>query len=258
MSWSVCQHNQIKTIDRALLAGAELANLSRTYGLELSALRRHQERLQRKMAQAGQRFQVNLHQGLFIKLSQVMEMVFSVVRGARTGGDYKFFLQASREFTRVSNLMHKMAAKLQLDPEFIYCLLASPQWDLQEEALLPSPIQALADNRQSLKTGLFAPCPDAPSEPEPEQVPASPLSPPVSLVQPAATGTPAPPKRHRSATKATKTAGLEKIKEENQKVGLEEKNLPPQRASLLQRIFHKWEKSGKKVGNPGWDYIIIK
>ena len=65
----------------------------------------------------------------------------SVVRGAKAGGDFKLFLQASREFTRIIGLMHKMDVKL--DPEMIYCLMASPQWDLQDN-LLPHAFQALS------------------------------------------------------------------------------------------------------------------
>ena len=99
MPCPVCQHNQIKIIDRALLVGADPTALSRRYGFNPPDLRHHQEHLRRKMARADQRFQANLHQGLFCKLSQVMEMVLYVVREAKKGGDYKFFLQASREFT---------------------------------------------------------------------------------------------------------------------------------------------------------------
>jgi hypothetical protein len=63
--------------------------------------------------------------------------------------------------------MHKMDVKL--DPEMIYCLMATPQWDLQESNLLPYAYQAMSQIRQSLKVNLFAPCPD----PELESIPAS-------------------------------------------------------------------------------------
>ena len=48
----VCNHNQIKDIDRALLTGATLTSLSQKYGFTTSALHRHQEHLMQKMAQA--------------------------------------------------------------------------------------------------------------------------------------------------------------------------------------------------------------
>jgi hypothetical protein len=162
----VCKHNQIKEIDCALLTGATLASLSQTYGFSPSALRRHQEHLMQKMARAQKRFHDGLHQGLFCKLNIVLELVLHVVRGANAGGDFKLFLQASREFTRLISLMHKMA--VQLEPEMIYCLMASPQWDLQD-SLLPNSFQALSGTRQTLKVNLYAPCPD----PEPETIPAT-------------------------------------------------------------------------------------
>jgi hypothetical protein len=153
----VCQYNQVKDIDRALLAGVSPATLSQRCSFSKSDLQRHQEHLQQKMALASKRFHETLHQGLFLKLNTVMEMVLFVVRGAKIGGDFKLMLQASREFTRIIGLMHKLAVPL--DPELLYCLMASPQWDLQDN-LLPAAFQALADTRQSLKVNLFAPCPD--------------------------------------------------------------------------------------------------
>jgi hypothetical protein len=55
-----------------------------------------------------------------------------------------------------------------LEPEMIYCLMASPQWDLQD-SLLPNSFQAMSQTRQTLAVNLFAPCPD----PEPETIPAT-------------------------------------------------------------------------------------
>jgi len=175
MPCRICQYNQVKDIDRALLAGVSPTSLSQKYSFSKSELQRHQEHLQQKMALAQRRFHDNLHQGLFCKLHTVMEMVLYVVRGAKNGEDFKLFLQASREFTRIISLMHKMAAQLNLDPEFIYHLMASPQWDLQEDSLLPHAIQAMSDTRHTLKVNLFAPCPEPEPEPAPEPALSSPL-----------------------------------------------------------------------------------
>ena len=153
----VCKHNQVKDIDRALLTGASLTSLSKKYGFSTSDLDRHHQHLVHKMAQAQKRFHDGLHQGLFCKLNIVMEMVLGVVRGAKAGEDFKLFLQASRELTRLISLMIKM--DVHLEPEMIYCLMASPQWDLQD-SLLPNSFQALSQTRQTLAVNLFAPCPD--------------------------------------------------------------------------------------------------
>ena len=106
------------------------------------------------MARAKKRFHDGLHQGLFCKLNIVLEMVLGVVRGAKAGEDFKLFLQASREVTSLISLMIKM--DVQLEPEMIYCLMASPQWDLQD-SLLPNSFQTLSQTRQTLKVNLFAP-----------------------------------------------------------------------------------------------------
>ena len=166
----ICGYNQVKDVDRALLTGATLTSLSQKYGFTTSALHRHQEHLMQKMAQAQREFHDSLRQGLFCKLNLVMEMVLGVVRGARAGEDFKLFLQASREFTRIISLMIKM--DVHLGPEMIYCLMSSPQWDLQDN-LLPNAFQTLAATRQTLKVNLFAACP----EPEPDPVPVQPPTP---------------------------------------------------------------------------------
>ena len=177
MPCKICNYNQVKDLDRLLLAGVTPAALSKKYRFSVAELQRHQEHLQQKLTLARQRFQVNLHQGLFCKLNTVMEMVLGVVRGARNGQDPKLLLQAGREFTNIINLMHKMAAQLEFDPEFLYCLMASEQWDLQEDALLPYGFQALSRTRHTLKVNLFEPCP----EPEP-QVPEPALNSKVTVL----------------------------------------------------------------------------
>ena len=181
----ICKYNQVKIIDRALLTGVSLTSLNKRSGFSLPDLQYHQKHLRQKMAQAQTRFHDSLRQGLFCKLNLVMEMVLGVVRGARAGEDFKLFLQASREFTRIIGLMHKMAVPL--DQELLYCLMSSPQWDLQDN-LLPDAFQALSATRQSLKVNLFAPCP----EPEPEIIPALAQS-SLFLETPHQTNTPADP-----------------------------------------------------------------
>jgi hypothetical protein len=169
MTCQVCRHNQVKDIDRALLSGVSLKSLGQTYGFSPTVLHLHHQHLAQKMAQAQQRFHDGLRQGLYCKLTLVMEMVLGVVRGSRAGEDFKLFLQASREFTRIVNLMLKMDVRL--EPEFIYCLMASPQWDLQEQSLLPHSFEALAKTRQTLKVNLYAPCPEPEIDPIPEPMP---------------------------------------------------------------------------------------
>ena len=120
MPCTVCKYNQVKTIDRALLTGVSLTSLKLNGPASACPdLQVHQKHLMQKMAQAQTRFHDSLRQGLFCKLNLVMEMVLGVVRGARAGEDFKLFLQASREFTRIISLMHKMAVPLGLRNCFI-------------------------------------------------------------------------------------------------------------------------------------------
>ena len=168
----VCKHNQVKDIDRALLSGVSLSHSPKPMVSAPRPCWRHQEQLRQKMARADKRFHDGLRQGLFCKLNIVLEMVLGVVRGARAGEDFKLFLQASREVSRIVSLMLKM--DVHLEPEMIYCLMASPQWDLQD-SLLPNSFQALAQTRQTLKVNLYAPCPEPAPETTPATAPGSPL-----------------------------------------------------------------------------------
>ena len=163
----ICKYNMVKTIDRLLLAGSTPAELSRTYAFTVAELECHHQHLLHKMARAQKRFQGLLNLGLYCNLNKVMEMVLWVVRQAKAGEDFKFFLQASREFSRIICLLDKMAARLQVDPEFLYCLLANPEWDLQEDSLLPYALQAMSKTRQTLKQDLFGPCPEPAPAPSP-------------------------------------------------------------------------------------------
>ena len=165
---NICKYNQRQEVDRALLSGASLATLSRRYGFPVPELERHQVHLQQKMALMAKRYHAYLHQGLLCKLNNVMEMTLSVIRKTRNDPDPKLFLQAGREYTRMLALMHKITNRLSPDPEFVYCLMASRQWDQQEDALLPYAFQALNQTRQSMQLHLFEPCP----EPQPEPLPA--------------------------------------------------------------------------------------
>lgn len=168
MPCNVCKYNQVKDLDRGLLTGVSHQSLSKTYGFSTEAIQLHHKHLKQKMAQTEKRFHDYVHQGLFLKLNLVMEMVLHVVRGAKAGEDFKLFLQASREFTRIISLMHKM--QVRLDPELIYCLMATPQWDLQDN-LLPAAFEALDKTRQSLKLNLYAHCPEPEPEPDLEKAP---------------------------------------------------------------------------------------
>jgi hypothetical protein len=172
----ICNYNMVKTIDRLLLAGSTPAELSRTYAFTVAELERHQQHLLHKMARVQKRFHAHLNLGLYCKLNNVMEMVLWVIRQSKGSEHVKSFLQAGREFTRIMTLMDKMAARLQVDPEFIYCLLANPQWELQEDSHLPYAYQALSAARQTLKQDLFSPCPEAAPALSPafESPPASP------------------------------------------------------------------------------------
>jgi hypothetical protein len=160
----ICQYNQVQDIDRLLLAGTALTHLTKIYPFSPSELQRHRQHLQEKIAVASKRFHAMLHQDLFLKLQNVMEMVLNLIRRTNNGDDPKLFLQATREFGRILRLSDKMAGRLQLDPEFIYSLTASYQWEVQEPSLLPSAFQAVAETRRTLKSNLFSPCP----EPDPE------------------------------------------------------------------------------------------
>ena len=52
----ICKYNQVQDIDRLLLAGAPLTQLSQTYPFSRSELQRHQQHLNDKITLASKRF----------------------------------------------------------------------------------------------------------------------------------------------------------------------------------------------------------
>jgi hypothetical protein len=234
------------------------------------------------MALAARRFHANLHQMLFCKLNIVTEMTLTFIRKTRHNEDPKLSLQAGRKFTRIVNLMHKMTDRLSFDPEFIYCLMASPQWEQQDDALLP---YALSETRQTLKQNLFARSPETEPDPAPTPLPTSTPesknSPSQTLIdlrspdpRPKVSALPPRPQFNAPKTADPKMASLrrpptngcpknqreitEKLaknispsmdnNEEYQQGTIREKSSPKNRENLLLRFFRKWEKSGKLPG----------
>ncbi len=161
---TICKYNQVKELDRALLAGASLASLHQKYGFSLAALQHHQQHLQQKIARAQKQLQEHLHQGLACKLNIVLELVLQAVRAASAEGNVKMLLQSSREVTRMIQLLLKM--DLHLGEDLIYCLLTSNQWNMTD-SLLAGSLQALSGNRQALALNLLAPCPEPAAAPAP-------------------------------------------------------------------------------------------
>ena len=161
----ICKYNQVKTIDRALLTGVSLTSLNKQYRLQPIGLAIPPKALDAKNGSGPNPVSRQPAPGLILQ-TQPRHGNGPRCRPGRQGRrGFQLFLQASREFTRIIGLMHKMAVPL--DQELLYCLMSSPQWDLQDN-LLPDAFQALSATRQTLKVNLFAPCP----EPEPEIIPA--------------------------------------------------------------------------------------
>ncbi len=154
MKCTVCNHNHIKDIDRALLTGATLTFLTQKYGFSKSAVHRHKTHLLDKMRQVKKRLQDSLDQGYLFKLNTFLELSLHNARTATAEVNFKAANQATREGTRIINFMTKMA--VQLDQELVYCLMSSLQWALQD-SLLPDAFQALADTRQTMSVNLFSP-----------------------------------------------------------------------------------------------------
>jgi hypothetical protein len=167
MKCPVCNLNQTREINRALLTGATLTSLKQKYGLSLSALQRHKDNLIQKMCRAEERLQASLRQGFFCKLNTLLDLAMQNAFTANADGNSRLFLRAGSLASRLINQMQKL--DFALEPEMVYCLLASPTWNMTD-SLLPGAFQALSDTRQTLATDLLAPCAD--QDPEPASDPA--------------------------------------------------------------------------------------
>ncbi len=234
MTCTVCNHEQRHDIDRALLAGsATLADLSQKYSLSKSALHRHKQHLVAKMCRAEKRVQDNLRLGYLFKLITFLGFAMSTAQNASAAGDSRLTLQAIREGTRIITLMTKM--DLQFDELTVLSLLASPQWS-QEDGLLPTDPQIIADIRQAYADDLFSPCP----EPEP----------PADLAEDGCT-------EHLEET-STSVPATPPSEIKPQPAGLNQNLLekffssldrsPATQPKTENRLCQKWETSGKLAG----------
>ena len=78
-------------------------------------------------------------------------------RAATGEGNAKIALQATREVTRIINLLTKQ--DFELDPEMVYCLLRSHEW-VGYHGLLPADSEVIPKTRQTMAENLFTPCPE--------------------------------------------------------------------------------------------------
>ncbi len=162
MKCSVCQHLEHHHINQAILAGAHLRQLAKTYGLSKSALHRHKQHLLAKMhtvthflEQRAQQDQLAVLAGLFHHLHRLAE------RAAEAGQEKPLCL-ASREAARLQRQMQRLSCR----PDFLtaYQTVLSPRWAFQP-TVIPVDLDTLASTRRSLTLFLEDVCTSDPHAP---------------------------------------------------------------------------------------------
>lgn len=153
---TICRYNQVQDIDRALLAGVTLSSLNQKYGFSLSVLQRHKKHLFEKVGRAQTRLRDHLRQNCLFKLNLVLEIAMHTARAATGDSNATIALQATRELTRIIDLMTKQ--DFELDPEMVYCLLHSHEW-VGYHGLLPTDSEVIPKIRQTMAENLATPCP---------------------------------------------------------------------------------------------------
>ena len=159
---TVCQHPNLHAIDQAILARkGTFEALSRQFGPSKSALWRHEKHLQEKISQAQRRLDDNLRLGLVFKLNHILDRIDQASAQAQAADNVDQVLKAGQVSNRIIRDLGKMAAPW--DPDTVYRVLASPQWQAQD-SLLPTEAAFLAAGHKNLAESLFRPCPEPPPD----------------------------------------------------------------------------------------------
>jgi hypothetical protein len=124
---TVCQHPQRHSIDKALVAGGNLREMSALYRVSEDALGRHKaEHLPVTLVKAQAATEVQQALDVLGQLRAINGAAFKVLTDARTAGDGELVLKAIDRVLKQIELQAKLLGEL--DDRPVVNVLLSPEW----------------------------------------------------------------------------------------------------------------------------------
>jgi hypothetical protein len=142
---TVCRHERLDDVDRALISGVPHVALSKRYGLSVFALSRHAKaHLPETLALAHDAAEVSRADDLLNLILEQRDTARRVAKKAEKAGQGRTVLAAVQQLLKVCELEAKLAGQLKDGPTINVIL--SPEW-VQVRAVILSTLAAYPEAR---------------------------------------------------------------------------------------------------------------
>ena len=123
---SVCEHIQVKEIDKSLVNGTGLRKIAERFSLSTTAVHRHKKHLNGTLIKAREVMKITHADNLLEQVKYLQEKSLHILSKAEEIGDYRACTSAINEARKCLELLGKLAGELQ-DGQTVN-VIVSPQW----------------------------------------------------------------------------------------------------------------------------------
>ncbi len=124
---TVCEHEKVEEINKALLEGVSLRDLAGRYSVSKTALHRHKEsHLPAELTKAREAQEVTKADSLLDQVIELRDKALSILDKAEQAGDLRTALQGVREAKGCLELLARLQGELQ--EQATVNILINPQW----------------------------------------------------------------------------------------------------------------------------------
>jgi hypothetical protein len=123
---SICEHEKVEEINKALLEGVSLRDLAGRYSVSKTALHRHKEHIPANLTKAKEAQEVTKADSLLDQVIELRDKALSILAKAEQAGDLRTALQGVREAKGCLELLARLQGELQ--EQATVNILINPQW----------------------------------------------------------------------------------------------------------------------------------
>ena len=123
---SACAHADVNKINDAVIGGATLDVLSKTYGLTIAALHRHKKHIPAQLVKAQEAQEIAAAENLMGRISSLNVKAEEIYVKAMKTNNYNAAIGAVRELRGLTELYAKISGELQA--QAVQNIIIMPEW----------------------------------------------------------------------------------------------------------------------------------
>ena len=112
MKCTICPHEKLEEINRALMSGLSLRNVAQRFSVSMHSLHRHKRHIPARMVQAQQAKEVTKADTLLEQVVELRDKAMSILEQAEQAGDLRTALQGIKEARACLELLAKLQGEL--------------------------------------------------------------------------------------------------------------------------------------------------